>query len=387
MTKWISSAVVIVVVFYFTIMPLKAKQVVVPKDGIPANVAISYLDSIVTVSWDGITDVEIYYIYSQDDPYSEFTLIDSTTTTSWNGSFTQDKQFFYVTAEVERFVLIPGGTFEMGDSFSEGESDELPVHSINLSDFYIGKYEVTQAEWACYMPEEDWIYYGTGDNYPAYYLSWYATIKYCNLRSIAEDLIPCYTISGSTDPDLWGTVPTSSNSTWDAVICNWSANGYRLPTEAEWEYAARGGLCGQRFPNGATISHSSNGDSQANYYSLWENGSPYFSYDVSPTECNHPDYAHSSQTGSFMPNGYGLYDMAGNMEEWCWDKYGTGTAYQDYFDYGTFTNPHGTILYSYRILRGGDWCFLANNCRVANREYNNPFYRELYVGFRLSRTP
>ncbi|HQO10172.1 MAG TPA: SUMF1/EgtB/PvdO family nonheme iron enzyme [Clostridiales bacterium] len=278
-------------------------------------------------------------------------------------------------------VYIQGGTFQMGDSFSEGNSEELPVHSVTLDSFYIGKYEVTQAEWSDYMPAENWSSYGTGDNYPAYYVSWYEIIKYCNLRSIAEGLTPVYTITSSTDPAEWGEVPTDHNTVWDAAICNWKANGYRLPSEAEWEYAARGGLSGQRFPNGATISHSTNGDTQANYCAQ----PSLYTYDVSPTTDYNPVYyGTSSPVGSFPPNGYGIYDMAGNLCEWCWDWYSSS-----YYSISPSSNPTGPTTDSFRVERGGYWSYTANHCRVASRFYlfHFPSYSDKNIGFRLSRTP
>ena len=141
----------------------------------------------------------------------------------------------------EGFVLIPAGTFQMGSE--KGYDNNKPVHEVTITkSFYMGKYEVTQTEYEKYCsyggssPSSS---YGDGDNYPAYYVSWYDALVYCNKRSMAEELTPCYSISGSTDPEKWGTVPASTDSTWNAVVCDWDANGYRLPTEAEWEYAAR----------------------------------------------------------------------------------------------------------------------------------------------------
>ena len=149
------------------------------------------------------------------------------------------------TQEVAGFVYIPEGTFQMGST--AGDPDEKPDHKVTISKgYFMGRYEVTQEEYEKYCsytggedkkPTEE---YGVGGDYPAYYVSWYDAVVYCNRRSIKERLTPCYVIGGKTNPDEWGTVPTSSDDPWE-VTCNWEANGYRLPTEAEWEYAARAG--------------------------------------------------------------------------------------------------------------------------------------------------
>ena len=147
------------------------------------------------------------------------------------------------TGGLGEMVLIPSGTFQMGSK--QGVDANKPVHEVTITkSFYIGKYEITQAEYekyCSYGENKPNSRDGIGENHPAYYVCWYDALVYCNKRSIAEGLTPCYSILNSTVPDEWGPVPTSSDSTWDAVECDWNANGYRLPTEAEWEYAARAG--------------------------------------------------------------------------------------------------------------------------------------------------
>jgi formylglycine-generating enzyme required for sulfatase activity len=208
------------------------------------------------------------------------------------------------------------------------------------------------------QPSSSWTSnYGLGDDYPAYYVSWYAIIKYCNLRSMAEGLTPVYSISGSTNPANWGNVPTSWNLTWDAAICNWNANGYRLPTEAEWEYAARGAT--------NTPDHLYSGSDDINAVA-WYSGN------------NSPNG--SKPVGTKAPNGLDLYDMSGNVYEWCWDWYGSS-----YYSSSPSSNPTGPASGSHRMLRGGCWNSGASYCRVAIRNCAAPDGNSGIVGFRLCR--
>ncbi len=254
----------------------------------------------------------------------------------------------------EEFVYVNGGTFSMGNTLGGGNSGELPVHEVTLSSYLIGRYEVTQSEWQEVMGSNPASGYGVGGNYPVYYVSWYAILKYCNLRSMNEGLTPCYTISGSTNPATWGSVPTSNNAAWNAAICNWSANGYRLPTEAEWEYAARGGA--------TTPDYIYSGSDDINAVAWYSGNSGSTSHPV----------------GIKASNGLSLFDMSGNVREWCWDWYsGYGGEGQ--------INPTGPTSGTNRLLRGGYWYYSASYCRVSSRNSLNPFVSNDYSGFRLCR--
>ena len=195
----------------------------------------------------------------------------------------------------------------------------------------------------------------TGDdnvkNNPVNTISWYAALVYCNTRSIKEGLTPCYVISGSTDPDGWGSVPTDNNSTWNAATCDFKANGYRLPTEAEWEWAARGGGESYTYAGSDTID-------EVAWYTENTKGSG------------------TRDVKSKMANAYGLYDMSGNVYEWCWDWYGSISS---------DTAATGSSSGSYRCLRGGSWCNSASIARVAYRSSNYPSCRSYFYGFRVVR--
>lgn len=246
------------------------------------------------------------------------------------------------------FIYVQGATIDGGIK-AEGytTSGTFGITSLNtVRDFYMCDHEVTQAEYEKYCTyggSSPSSTYGKGDNYPAYYVSWYDALVYCNKRSIAEGLTPCYTISDSTDPDDWGTIPTSGNTTWNAVKCNFEANGYRLPKEEEWEYAARGG-------NGLTG------------YQYEYAGSDTIG-DVAWYSYNSNDKAH--EVKAKKANGLGLYDMSGNVEEWCWDSDDS----------------------SHRYLCGGSWHNSADDLSVSSRSYGKAYIRYFsYIGFRVVRT-
>ena len=274
------------------------------------------------------------------------------------------------------FSLIPSGSFTMGDTL-DGDAD-APTHTVNVSAFYIAQNLVTKTQW---NTVRTWaisngysdlaVGAGKASNHPVQTISWFQMVKWCNARSQQEGLTPVYYTNDAQ---------TTVYKTGDVNVTNaqvkWTANGYRLPTEAEWEKAARGGLSSKRFPWGDTISQN-----QANY-----SANSIFSYDLSGAVNNyHPTYATGSQpytspVGSFVANGYGLNDMAGNVWQWCWDWYGT-------YDTGSPTDPRGVSLGAFRVFRGGGWGSDAGDCWVANRDVGDlPSATYDDIGFRVARS-
>lgn len=293
---------------------------------------------------------------------SNLTIKAVATKTGWNDSQIATAAYIVYNNMVE----IPAGTFNMGRTVGTSTyTDELPVHSVTLTrDFYIGKYEVTQAEWKAVMGATDNPSEFIGDNRPVEMVSWYHTLVYCNKRSIAEGLTPVYTINNSANPDNWGTMPTSSTAanvnSWNSVSANLDANGYRLPTEAEWEFAARGGVTNPDY-----IYAGSDTASQV----AWYNGSA------------------TNNVGGLDPNGKGIFDMSGNVAEWIWDWY-----LNDYYNTSPDTDPLGPNTGTFRVHRGGSWFHDAVQVRVAYRDWGTPYDSETAkikrsrLGFRVVRT-
>jgi uncharacterized protein YjdB len=272
---------------------------------------------------------------------------------------------------LERMVTLPSGTFDMGSPDTEPERDEdETLHQVTLSSFYMYETPVLLTDY----------YWITGDN-PTYFtpyykdlfgddwmmcptdgVTWYDAVEFCNKLSEMEGFTPVYTITGRRPA-------TGLPITGATVTCNWTANGYRLPTEAEWEYACRAGTT-TPFNTGENITTD-----QANYDGKYPyNGNDpggYIGYPVLPY--------------LYEPNDFGLYTMHGNLEEWCWDWYG-----EDYYENSVQTNPRGPNVGTSRVTRGGSFIDEGRYLRSAmryryepNEEYQGPGLP--FVGFRFVR--
>lgn len=289
----------------------------------------------------------------------------------WGGHYTTNCRV-RVLANNLGLMLIPPGIYTRSDADDNGDGDATPF-PVYVSAFYIDSTLVTGGKWnyvvQTYAANNGYTFDDAGSykalNHPVQTVNWYDAVKWCNARSQMEGDTPCYYLNA-------GLTVLYTNGDVDAVFVNTNCNGYRLPTEAEWEKAARGGLSGLRYPWGNTIS-----ESQANYAP----GSG-ASYDLGGTQT----YAtgaqpYTSPVGSFPPNGYGLFDMAGNVAEWCWDWYDGG-----YYAPGQ-TNPQGppSANGNFRVHRGGGWFVDADLARCAYRDFNNPNVASSVGGFRCVR--
>jgi len=267
-------------------------------------------------------------------------------------------------------VWVEGGVFEMGKDWGTAATgDVTPLHTVTLDGFHISKYPVTQSQYKTVMGSnpsyfDGTVFYKEPANEEVQWLrpvdsvKWYDVIVFCNKLSLMEGLNPAYSIKDSTDPSAWGSIPAGDNdSIWDAVKIVSDSNGYRLPTEAQWEYAAKGGNPSAAGWVGYTYSGSDTIDNVA-----WYNANSYGTHEVMKKK----------------PNRLGLYDMSGNVYEWCWDWYGE-------YSNEAQTNPTGALYGSARVLRGGSWFFSTSSARSAYRTYGYPSFADLKPGFRLVR--
>jgi len=243
-------------------------------------------------------------------------------------------------------ALIPAGTFRMGNITDHpvGGRDEKPVHEVTITrPFFMACTPVTQAQYEALMGSNPSHFKGA--DLPVEQVNWYDAVEFCNELSRRKGLDPCYSGSGTS------------------IVCDFTANGYRLPTEAEWEYACRAGTESDFHTGDMT---SPWGFDPALDRAGWYGG-------------NSGSFTHP--VGEKEPNAFGLYDMHGNVWEWCWDWYSVW-----YYEYSPAENPRGSASGNYRVFRGGSWDVHARSCRSAYRGSYKPDIRDGSIGFRFVRT-
>jgi formylglycine-generating enzyme required for sulfatase activity len=287
------------------------------------------------------------------------------------GNDTKDLTITIVIPLIET-VPIQGGTFTMGSPEDETFRTETQ-HDVTLTGFRMGKYQVTQAQYVAVIGSNPSAHTAGGlrsiyvmglttTGFPVETVNWYDVIVFCNRLSMREGLIPAYEMQTaansavwSADPSTWGTVPFGNDTRWNAVRIATGSTGYRLPTEAQWEYACRAGTWGDNYSaynTGDTLSDSTG------WYTL-----------------NSGSRTHS--VGEKPANAWGLYDMHGNVFEWCWDWF---IAYEA----DSQTDPTGPLSGSFRMYRGGPWSGDTEILRSAFRGSNTPQSRLDTLGFRVA---
>ncbi|UCG34345.1 MAG: formylglycine-generating enzyme family protein [Phycisphaerales bacterium] len=290
-------------------------------------------------------------------------------------------------APAPEMIFVEAGRFEMGNPFEGADADERPVHAVDLRAYYIGRHEVTVGQFSEFIedtnykttaeqgkgasvlvgtkvetrPDANWRnpYYRQDDRHPVVCVSWYDAVEYCNWRSRREGLRPCYTGCG------------------DDVACNFAADGYRLPTEAEWEYAARSRGKRIKFAwgdgepviDGRPVGNTKDEAAKREWgvEKIWQG------YD--------DGYACSAPVCSFAPNELGIHDISGNVYEWVWDWYGA-----DYYATSPVENPTGPDGGEMRACRDAGFGCAIQQESVVTRGLGKPDLTFSWGGFRVARS-
>jgi sulfatase modifying factor 1 len=272
-----------------------------------------------------------------------------------------------------RMKLVPAGTFQR---------DSTSANTSTVAAFHMSETEITRAQFVAVtgLTDPSDPAASTGTDNPVQQANWYHSLVFCNRLSMSEGLTPVYGINSSTDPAAWGTVPLVSDATWDAATANWSASGYRLPTEMEWMWAAMGATSGSGYSGPTYLtgygklfagsnSTQANGSGGTNVVGDWA------WYNMNSGTTTHPVATTGTPANS---NELGLYDMSGNVWEWCWDWAAAIPG-------GPLTDYRGAVSGTQRISRGGGWNSLATVVTVAFRSLTYPYNQGTMIGFRVVR--
>jgi sulfatase modifying factor 1 len=309
----------------------------------------------ILLSWSpviGATSYNIYHSETPEQPGSPVWSLLANLSSEIDSLMITDAEnhgFYYATYEFSQansMIFVQGSTFSPWSNYT-----------VTLSDYYVGTYEVSQTEYTTVMNASPYMYPGT--NNPAENICWFDAVEYCNRLSISEGLTPCFSYGTyGTNPDNWPAGWKEVNSNHLSVSCNWTANGYRLLTEMEYVFAAKGGI----YSLGYMFSGSDDP-----YAVAW------FSYN------NYDPYG-PKPVGTKAANELGTFDMSGNVYEWIWDMYSS------MFATGTVTNPTGPTNSLSRVVKGGNWDCGPTLITILSRENDMPANHQFgYTGFRLCK--